>query len=72
LQHCSRCVHSIHCHFIEARLRRQLASNDFSIWLERDLKLSQPASGLNHIDIYTSTLEGVRRKIVQILRDAAR
>jgi hypothetical protein len=63
-------VHSIHYHFIEARLRRHFESNDFSIWLERELKLARPASRLNHIDIYTSTLEGVRRKIVQILQDA--
>lgn len=63
-------VHSIHYHFIEARLRRELESNDFSLWLQRDLGLSRAASRLNHIDIYTSTLEGVRRQIGQILENA--
>ena len=63
-------LHSIHYHFIEARLRRKLESNDFSIWLSRDLGISQEAKLLDQIDIYTSTLEGVRRKIIQILQSA--
>lgn len=63
-------VHSIHYHFIEARLRRKLESNDFSIWLHRDLGLEKEAAALNRIDIYTSTLDGVRRKIIQILQNA--
>jgi hypothetical protein len=62
-------VHSIHYHFIEARLRRKLETNDFSLWLQKELGLSRAASLLNRIDIYTSTLEGVKRKIVQILQD---
>jgi len=64
-------LHSVHYHFIEARLRRRLESNDFSIWLRRDLGISKEANLLDQIDIYTSTLEGVRRKIVQILQNAA-
>jgi len=63
-------LHSIHYHFIEARLRRKLESNDFSIWLRRDLGVSKEANLLDQIDIYTATLEGVRRKIVQILQNA--
>ena len=63
-------LHSIHYHFIEARLRRKLESNDFSIWLRRDLGVSREANLLDQIDIYTATLEGVRRKIVQILQKA--
>jgi Family of unknown function (DUF5752) len=62
-------LHSIHYHFIEARLRRELETNDFSIWLRRDLGLEQEAKRLNQIDIYTSTLEGVRRKILQTLQN---
>jgi hypothetical protein len=61
-------LHSIHYHFIEARLRRKLESNDFSIWLRRDLGISKEANLLDQIDIYTSTLEGVRRKIIQTLQ----
>lgn len=63
-------LHSIHYHFIEARLRRKLESNDFSIWLLRDLGMERESALLNQIDIYTSTLEGVRRKIIQILQNA--
>jgi hypothetical protein len=63
-------LHSIHYHFIEARLRRKLESNDFSIWLLRDLGMERESELLNRIDIYTSTLEGVRRKIIQILQNA--
>jgi hypothetical protein len=48
-----------------------LETNDFSIWLRRDLGLEREAALLDHIDIYTSTLEGVRRKIVQTLQNAA-
>ena len=55
-------VHSIHYHFIEARLRRKLESNDFSIWLQQRLGHSAAGAQLNQIDIYTSTLEGVRAK----------
>jgi Family of unknown function (DUF5752) len=64
-------VHSIHYHFIEARLRRKLETNDFSIWLRRDLGLERPAQQLDEIDIYTSTLDGVRRKIIQIVQSVA-
>jgi hypothetical protein len=63
-------LHCVHYHFIEARLRRKLESNDFSIWLQRDLGMAREAALLNQIDIYTATLEGVRRKIVQILKPA--
>ncbi len=63
-------LHSIHYHFIEARLRRKLESNDFSIWLKRDLGVTREADMLDQVDIYTSTLEGVRRKIIQILQSA--
>jgi Family of unknown function (DUF5752) len=58
-------VHSIHHHFIEARLRIKLMSNDFSQWLLEDVGLTDTARALNRIDIYTATLEDVRRKIVR-------
>jgi hypothetical protein len=63
-------VHSIHHHFIEARLRLKLKSNDFSQWLEQEMNLKQEAIRLNGLDIYTSTLEDVRSQIVAILRGA--
>ena len=63
-------LHSVHYHFIEARLRLKLTSNDFSVWLERELELPALAERLNRIDIYTSTLQDVRRQIVRTLRSA--
>ena len=60
-------IHAIYYHFIDARLRLKLNTNDFSVWLERELDLSQAAEKVNRIDIYTLTLEGVRRGILKIL-----
>jgi hypothetical protein len=63
-------VHCIHHHFIEARLRLKLMSNDFSQWLHEDLGLTDAARQLNRIDIYTMTLEDVRNQIIRIAERA--
>jgi hypothetical protein len=63
-------VHCIHHHFIEARLRLKLMSNDFSQWLHEDLGLTETARQLNRIDIYTATLEDVREQIIRIVEGA--
>ncbi len=63
-------IHAIHFHFIDARLRLKLNSNDFSVWLEEELDLGPLADRLNHIDIYTSTLQDVRRRITRIIEGA--
>lgn len=63
-------VHSIHYHFIEARLRLKLTSNDFSEWLENEMGLPALAERLNRIDIYTSTLQEVQQQILRTLRKA--
>jgi len=63
-------VHCIHHHFIEARLRLKLMSNDFSQWLYEDLGLTEAARQLNRIDIYTITLEDVRNQIIRIVERA--
>lgn len=63
-------IHTIHHHFIDARLRLKLASNDFSVWLDKELGLTRAAAMLNRIDIYTSTLNDVRRQILRVLRAA--
>ena len=60
-------VHSIHHHFIEARLRLHCMSNDFSQWLEEEVGLRAAGDAIEHIDIYTNTLEGVRRQIAGIV-----
>jgi hypothetical protein len=63
-------VHSLHHHFIEARLRLKLMSNDFSQWLLEDLGLPDAARQLNRIDIYTATMENVRQQILGIVERA--
>ncbi len=63
-------VHSIHHHFIEARLRLKLMSNDFSQWLHEDVGLTDTARALNRIDIYTATLEDVRGQMIRVVERA--
>jgi len=60
-------THSIYYHFIDARLRLKLNNNDFSVWLDKELDMGSAADRINRIDIYTSTLEGVRRSILRIV-----
>ena len=60
-------IHAIYYHFIDARLRLKLNSNDFSVWLEQELDLALTADRINRIDIYTSTLGGVRRSLLKII-----
>lgn len=57
---------SIHFHFLTSRLRLQLISNDFSLWLQYELKLPELAQKIERIDIYTNTLEGVRQQMVDL------
>lgn len=63
-------VHSIHHHFIEARLRLQQMTNDFSNWLEQEVRLHEAADAIERIDIYTNTMEGVRLQIARIVSQA--
>jgi hypothetical protein len=63
-------IHSIHHHFIEARLRLHRMSNDFSEWLREETGLSEAAEEVERIDIYTNTMEGVRRQIARIVSQA--
>jgi hypothetical protein len=63
-------IHSLYYHFIEARMRLKLISNDFSIWLEHEVGLGRAAELVNRIDIYTLTLQGVRNRILRIVESA--
>ena len=63
-------IHSIHHHFIEARLRLRRMSNDFSEWLREETGLSDAAEEIEKIDIYANTMEGVRRQIARIVSQA--
>jgi hypothetical protein len=63
-------VHCVYHHFIEARLRLKLMSNDFSQWLYEDMGLTETARQLNRLDIYTVTLNDVREQIIRIVERA--
>jgi len=63
-------IHSVHYHFIEARLRLKLNSNDFSIWIDRQIGPNRATDLINDIDFYTLTLQGVRNRILRILEGA--
>ena len=60
-------LHTLHHHFINARLRPKLRVSDFSNWAEDSLGLPELAKRLDRIDFYTNTLEGVRKEILQVL-----
>jgi len=60
-------LHTLHHHFINARLRPKLQASDFSNWIEDSLGLPELAKRLDRIDFYTNTLEGVRKEILQAL-----
>jgi hypothetical protein len=63
-------LNSIHYHFIDARLRLKLNSNDFSVWLDQEMDMGPLADRLNRVDIYTATLQDVRRQIVRDIQFA--
>jgi hypothetical protein len=54
-------------HFISSRLRLQLQTNDFSHWLANGLGLQALADSVNHIDIYTNTLDSSRNELLRLL-----
>jgi len=54
-------------HFISSRLRLQLKTNDFSLWLAGGLGLDSLAANVNRIDIYTNTLDRVRAKLLRLI-----
>ena len=62
LSHASFCFH-----FLSSRLRLQLQTNDFSHWLANGLGLGALADSVNHIDIYTNTLDSARAKVLRLI-----
>ena len=58
---------SLYYHFIASRLRLHLRTNDFSYWLENCLGLKSLACRINHIDIYTNTLDSVRSLLTHLI-----
>lgn len=61
-------LQTLHHHFINSRLRLHLVTNDFSYWIHHSLGLPDLAQALNRVDVYTNTLEGLRRDLVETLQ----
>jgi hypothetical protein len=58
---------SFYFHFLSSRLRLRLQTNDFSHWLADGLGLGTLADSVNHIDIYTNTLDSARAKVLRLI-----
>lgn len=54
-------------HFLVSRLRLQLRTNDFSLWLSEQLGLEALARKINQIDVYTNTLESARERMLNMI-----
>jgi hypothetical protein len=60
-------VHSLYYHVFDARLRMEREENDFSEWF-RKLGRGVLADEMLKLDPYTQTLEGLRRRIIQLVK----
>ena len=60
-------VHSLYYHIFDARLRREREENDFSEWF-RKLGKEKLAEQMLNLDPYTQTLEGLRKRIIQLVK----
>jgi hypothetical protein len=60
-------IHSLYFHIFEARLRLEKGNNDFSNWLEIELKETELAKVISKLDPYTQTLESLRQKIINLV-----
>ena len=61
-------IQSIYFHMFEARLRLEKGVNDFSFWLEGSLGEGELAKKIARLDPYTYTGEGLRTKMIQLIR----
>ncbi|MGQ9617569.1 MAG: DUF5752 family protein [Candidatus Aminicenantia bacterium] len=61
-------INSIYYHIFESRLRLEKGEDDFSNWFE-SLGFKEIARELSSFDPYTITLEGLRRKIIETVRN---
>lgn len=60
-------ISSIYFHMFEARMRLKKDENDFAAWF-RGLGAGDLAVKISKLDPYTMTLEGLRQKIIQMMR----
>lgn len=63
-------INSLYLHIFEARLRKGINGNDFSEWF-KDLCKDKLADEIAKLDPYTITLEGLREKILGLVKKYA-
>ena len=61
-------VHAIYFHIFEARLRLERGINDFSFWIDTSLGFPELGKVIASMDPYTFTLEGLRRKLINVVQ----
>ncbi|HZY09888.1 MAG TPA: DUF5752 family protein [Bacteroidota bacterium] len=59
-------IHSLYFHIFDAPLRLEKPENDFSCWF-RTMNKTRIADELLRLDPYTFTLEGLRKRIIQLI-----
>jgi len=65
-------IESVYYHVFEARLRLELGDNDFSNWIEHALGNKTIADQISRLDLYTHTLEDLRKTIIRIIERGIR
>jgi len=60
-------VSAIHLHMVEARARAGRRGGDFATWLRGALGLSALAEEIEHIDLYLTTPERVRGRLLALI-----
>ena len=60
-------IASLYLHLFEARLRTPLGINDFSHWLETELREKVLAEQVAGLDLYTHTMESLRAKVTGLI-----
>ncbi len=63
-------INSLYYHIFEARLRLQRDENDFSFWF-KSVGYDELAQKVSRLDPYTITLEGLRQKIIEMVKKHA-
>ncbi len=63
-------IDSIYFHIFESRLRLEKGTNDFSYWFETSLDNKKLADKVARLDPYTSTLEDLRKTLLNLIADA--
>lgn len=61
-------IHSIYFHFFESRLKLERGINDFSAWIDKGLGEKELAREIAGLDPYTYTMEGLREKLIEIIK----